>query len=411
VKRPSGLTLILGATGIAAVCGYLVIWFVPVQIGLAAYKPFGLFWAAMYLLVSALSGVQQEVTRATVPRSPSRAATANPARNFGVALAGVVFVIVVASSPLWVDAVFPGEGFALVPPLAVAAASYVLVATLAGTLYGISGWVPLALMVAVDALLRLVAVVAVAAVTSDTVTLAWAAATPFLLTIVLLWPAVRRGVVGRTWVDVGYRALSWNVTRTVAASASMGLLVSGFPVLIGLASAGEQAAFVASLFLAIMITRAPVIVLVMSLQSYLVVRFRDRRKEGFWRQFLLIQAAIAGGGVVLAVVAAFIGPAVFEWLYGSEFDLDGWFYAVLVVSSALVGALVVSAAAVLADSQHLVYSLGWLIAAAVTLGCFLLPADLLTRTVVALIAGPVAGLVVHGSHLLVRQGRVRQAAT
>ena len=409
VSRLPGLTLILGATGIAAVAGYLVIWLVPLRIGLADYAVFGIFWAGMYLLVSALSGIQQEVTRATVPRPSPLAPHASPARNFGVVVSGGVFVSVVATAPLWVAAVFPEGGWSLVWPLAFAAASYVMVATLAGTLYGIKAWGPLSAMISVDALLRLLLVAVVAGFTGDAAALAWAAAAPFLLTIVLLWPAFRSRVVGATALDVGYRSLVWNVARTVGAAASMGVLVSGLPVLIGIAAVGEDPATVASLFLAITITRAPVIVTVLSLQSYLVVRFLGHRVT-FWRDFLAVQAAIAIGGVLLALAAWVWAPAVFDLLYRSEIDLPGWFYAVLVISSALVGALAVSAPAVLALSQHRVYSLGWILAAIVTIGCFALPVGLLAQTVVALIAGPIAGLAVHASYLVAKRASISAPA-
>jgi len=405
VSRLPGLTLILGATGLAAIAGYLVIWLVPLRIGLAGYAAFGFFWAAMYLLVSALSGVQQEVTRATVPRPSPLEPRASPARNFGIVVAGGVFLSVVATAPLWVVAVFPEGGWSLVWPLAFAAASYVLVATLAGTLYGIKAWGPLAAMISVDALLRLLFVATVAEFTGDAAALAWAAAAPFLLTIVLLWPGFRSRVVGATALDVGYRSLTWNVARTVGAAASMGVLVSGLPVLIGIAAVGDDPATVAALFLAITITRAPVIVTVLSLQSYLVVRFLGHRAT-FWRDFLAVQAAIGIGGVLLAIAAWVWAPAVFDLLYRGAIDLPGWFYAVLVISSALVGSLAVSAPAVLALAQHLVYSLGWVVAALVTIGCFVLPVDLFAQTVTALIAGPVAGLAVHASYLVAKRASI-----
>ena len=405
VSRLPGLMLILGATALAAIAGYLVIWLVPLRIGLADYAVFGLFWAAMYLLVSALSGIQQEVTRATVPRPSPLAPRASPARNFGVVASGGVFVSVVATAPFWVSAVFPEGGWSLVWPLAFAAASYVLVATLAGTLYGIKAWGPLAAMISVDAVLRLVLVAMVAGWTGDVVTLAWAAAAPFLLTIALLWPGFRSRVVGATALDVGYRALVWNVARTVGAAASMGVLVSGLPVLIGIAAVGEDPETVAALFLAITITRAPVIVTVLSVQSYLVVRFLGHPAT-FWRDFLAIQAVIAIGGVLLALAAWAWAPAVFDLLYRGGIDLPGWFYGVLVISSALVGALAVSAPGVLALSQHLVYSLGWVVAAIVTIGCFMLPFGLLAQTVTALIAGPIAGLAVHASYLVTKRASI-----
>lgn len=409
MSRLPGLTLILGATVIASAASYLVYWLVPHRIGVAESASFLLFWSAMYLLVSALAGIQQEVTRGTRGREPVANPRPSPARNFGLVVAGLVFALVVASAPLWVSAVFPAEGWAMVWPLAAAAASYVMVATLAGTLYGITAWFPLALMIAVDALLRLVAVGVAASITSDPVALAWAAAAPFLLTIVVLWPGFRARVAGRTGLDVGYRALSWNVARTMTASASMGILISGLPVVIGIAATDEPPALVATLFLAVTITRAPVIVVVMSLQSYLLVRFRDHR-EAFWRQFLAIEAVLALGGVVLALIAWLVGPAVFDLLYPGEIRLEGWFYAVLVVSSALIGALVVSASALLSMSKHVVYSVGWLAAALVTVGCFALPLDLVTVTVVALLAGPIAGLSVNAAYLALRTRDLRHAA-
>jgi len=405
MTRAPGLTPLLAATGLAAVAGYLLIWLVPLQIGLEAYKDFALFWAAMYFLIGAFSGLQHEVTRGTVRRVTVGGTQPNPARNFGLAVSAFVFVAVVATAPLWVDTLFPGVGWPLVWPLAVAAASYVIVATVAGTLYGVAGWLSLALMIAIDAFLRLAAVGIVAVFTNNAVPLAWAAAIPFLLTIALLWPRIRRDVVGRTTFDAEYRTLSWNVARTMVAAASMGVLVSGFPVVLGVAAIEEPDAYVAALFLAIMVTRAPVIVVVMSLQGYLIVRFRDHRAT-LVRDLLGVLGIVLSGGIVLALIAWVVGPTVFALLYGGAISLDGWFYAVLVVSSALVGALSVTAPAVLSLAQHVVYSAGWVVAAFVTMACFFLPFGLVANTVAALIAGPLAGLAVHSAYLIGRSRSV-----
>lgn len=399
MRKPSGLTLILGATAVAAVAGYLVIWLVPLQIGLASYKTFGLFWSAMYLIVGTLAGLQQEVTRGTVPRDAGLPLRASLARNFGLIVAALVFALIVVSAPLWVSSLFPADGWRLVWPLAFATSSYVLVATLAGTLYGLARWWPLALMISVDALLRLAAVGIVSTVTRDAAALAWAAAAPFLLTIVLLWPAFRSSVVGKASLDVEYRALTWNVARTMVAAASTGILVSGLPVVIGVAAAAEPPALVASLFLAITITRAPVIVVVMSLQSYLLIRFRDHREE-FGRTLLVFLGLLAAGGVVLALVAWLIGPAVFGLLYAGEVSLAGWFYGVLVLSSALIGSLTVTGAALLSRARHFGYTLGWLVAALTTIACFLPPIGIMGQILTAVIAGPVSGLAIHAGFLL-----------
>jgi len=403
LRQPSGLSLIIAATGVAAAAGYLVIWLVPREIGLDAYYSFGLFWAAMYFVVGTLSGLQQEVARAAAPVSIDRPQRGS-ARNFAPVFSAAVFATVIVTAPLWVSTVFPTGGWALVLPLAVASSSYALVAVLAGTLYGLSGWWQLAAMIVVDALLRLIAVVAVASVTTDAAALAWAAAVPFLLTLVVLWPGIRRSVVGAAALDVEMRALTWNVARTILAAASIGVLVSGLPVVIGIAAGDTPRALAAALFLAVMITRAPVIVVVMSLQSYLLVKFRDQRgglAPALWR----IEAVVLGGGALLALVAALIGPVVFELLYPGQIELAGWFYAVLVLSSALIGGLIVTGSAVLAVGMHRAYTLGWVVAALVTIGSFALTGDLLTRVVIAVVAGPVAGSAVQLGFLLARYRR------
>ena len=410
MKRPPGLGLILGGTAVAALAGYFVIWLVPIHIGLAAYKTFGLFWAAMYLVVGTLAGIQQEVTRGTTPRFGEDPGRASLARNFGVSGAGVVFLAVVATAPLWVSAVFPENGWQLVLPLAFAASSYVLVATLTGTLYGLSQWTPVALLVVVDALLRLSAVGILSVFTRDSVVLAWAAASPFLVTILILWPGFRSLVVGRATLDVDYRSLLWNVSRTMVAAASTGILVSGLPVVIGIAASEEPATLVASLFLAITITRAPVIVLVMSLQSYLLIRFRDRPATVYRTMFAILGILIVGG-VLLGLAAWAVGPTVFDLLYGGRVALDGWLYGLLVVSSALVAALTVTGAAVLARSRHFAYSAGWVVAAVVTVISFSVPLGIIGQIVLAVIAGPAAGLLVHLGYLLAVRSQTRGART
>ena len=75
------------------------------------------------------------------------------------------------------------------------------------------------------------------------------------------------------------------------------------------------------------------------------------------------------------------------------------------ISSALVAALCISAPAVLARGRHFTYTAGWVTAAVVTVVSLALPFELTTRTVLALLAGPVAGLLIHGLSLAVSSGR------
>ena len=393
-RQLSGFTQIIAATIAAGIAGYLVIWLVYRQAGAADYKVFAVFWAALYLVVGGLSGIQQEVTRATFRIEPGTRHRASRARNFAAVVAVGVFVLAIGSSPLWSSAVFPGHGFSLVVPLAVGAASYVLVAVLAGSLYGITEWRSVALMVAVDALLRLALVGGATVLTHDLVVLAWVVALPFPLAVMVLWPAIRPGFVGRTDVQGSYRALSWNVGRTVVASVSMSAAVSGLPLLLGLAGSGVDDALLGDLIFAITLTRAPLIVTLMSLQSYLLVRFRDH-PGGVVRILAVLAGALVLGGGVLSALGWWLGPAVFGILKGHGFPLDGSLIAIMVVSSVLVAGLTVTGTLVLARNNHFVYSAGWLVTAVATLVVLFWPAAFLPRVAIALVAGPIAGLLVH----------------
>lgn len=393
MRRLDGVAAIIAATVVAGIAGYLVTVVVYATTGPAAYALFAIFWGALYLLVGALSGVQQEITRATRPVDPADRGPASRARNFGLVLAVSVVVLTIATAPAWADVVFADHGIALALPVAIGAGSYVLVATLCGSLYGVSQWRSLALMIAVDGLLRLTLVLVALTVTTDIVVLAWAAALPFPLTIALLWPVVRRGFVNRSDIDVGYRALSWNVSRTVLASASTAVLVSAFPLVLGATAWDEDQTLVGELIFAITLSRAPLIVTIMSLQGYLVVRFRDGSR---WRRDLaVLVAGILGAGAVLSGLAALIGPPILTMITGRSSAIDGGTVAVLVASSALVGALCATAAALLARGRHLGYSLGWVLAAVATVVVLLLPLDLLSRVGLALVIGPVVGLCAH----------------
>ena len=409
MTRPSGFGLIIIATGVSGVAGYLVTFLVYRGVGQADYALFAVFWAALYLVVGGLSGVQQEITRATHRIEFSAARRASAARTFALSVSALVLVVVLATSPLWAGAVFRDSAGWLVLPLAVGTASYVLVAVLCGSLYGVSRWDSLALMIAADGILRLLLVGLGLLVTHDIVALAWCVALPFPLAIGLLWFAIRRGFVGTSSLDVGFRTLSWNVARTVLASVSTAVLVSGFPLLLGVAAKGQDARFVGELIFTITLTRAPLIVTVMSLQSYFIVRFRDHASTWF-RGFARVQLLILAGAVLLAGLGWWLGQPVFELASGRPSAVDGPLIALLVISSALVAALCVSGAAVLARSSHFVYSIGWVAAAVVTIGVMVLPLELVPRVVTALLLGPIAGLVVHLGWLVVARRPLPQRA-
>ncbi len=397
--RLSAATRITVATAVSGIAGYVVTALVYRSIGAADYAEFATFWGALYLLVGALSGIQQEITRATRPIPVGSRHRANRARDFGVLVAVLVAVAVAASAPLWAPGVLGRIDLAW--PLAVGAAGYVLVAVLSGSLTGIAHWRALAAMIAADGLLRLVLVAGAVVFSDDPTVLAWAVVAPFPLVILLVWPFIRRGFIGRSDIDVGLGELSWNSARTVLAAAATALIVSGFPLLLGATSQRDDPALVGELIFTLTLSRAPVVITVMGLQSFLIVQFRHR--AGAWRFHWMLQAGIAAFALVLAGLAWLAGPTVLDWVGGADGALDGSAVAALVASSALVGMVTVSGAATLARSDHRAYATGWLLAALVTASIMLSPIDLMPRVLIALIAGPLVGLAVHGIALSQRR--------
>lgn len=391
VGRMSAAGRITIATAVSGVAGYVVTAIVYRVVGAADYAVFATFWGALYLLVGALSGIQQEITRATRRIDPPTEPRVNRARDFGVAVAVIVGVAVAGTAPLWAAGVL-GQ-LALAWPLAAGAAAYVLVAVLSGSLTGIAYWEPLAAMIAADGVVRLVLVSVTAVFSDDPVVLAWAVVAPFPIVILLIWPFIRRQFVGRSEIDVPVRRLAWNSVRTVIAAAATALIISGFPLLLGATAQHEDQALVGELIFTLTLSRAPVVITVMGLQSFLIVQFRSRADAA--RLHWQLQGAIVIFALMLAALAWWAGPTLLDWVGGTDGQLEGGAVAALVASSALVGMITVSGAATLAKDGHRAYVGGWLIAALVTTLLMVVPVELITRVVAALTIGPLVGLVVH----------------
>jgi hypothetical protein len=400
----NGFILIVAATGLVGIAGYLITVWVPKLIGFGPYATFAVFWAFTFLVAAALTGIQQEITRGTQVREPGDTTRAGQAGKFALLASIAVLVVVLGTAPLWQAAVFPAHGWALVIPLAVGAAAYVPLAVLAGSLYGVGHWKALFALISIEGLLRLVLVILAAYLQPDAVTFAWAIAIPFPIAVLVVWPFSRARIVGKTRLDVSLPQLTWNVSRTIVAATAMGLMISGFPLILKLTSPGQPESLMGLVIATATLTRAPLIVVGMALQSFLIVFFRARAAH-FWRTLLLLEAAVLAIGVVLAAAGYLLGPAIFAFVFPTEDVPANWLIATFVLSSALVGALCVSAPAVLSRNAHAAFSAGWIVAAATTVVCLVLPLGFIEKTVLALLAGPIVGVLVHAVYLaVVRKG-------
>lgn len=399
VSAARGAVPVLAAAIVAGAAGYLIGVVVPSAVSPSDYATFSLVWSAQFLVVAALSGVQQEVGRAS---SPGRAAYGavptgdlHVALRFARTLAGVVAVITVALSVVLVwRGVLPGSS---VFPLTVAAVAFGVVAVLTGLLYGLGRTGVVAVAVGCEWLARCVLVVLTLAVGAPLTTLLWAIALPTLLAPLVLIPLLRDALRDDVRLDVAAGTLARNALVAVATCVASGVLISGFPVVMtGLTDAARDP-HLPGINLAIMLIRSPIVVAVVALQAFLVVRFRDagdRAVSVMWR----LQAGLLALTAVGTVAGAAIAPPVLG-VFGASYRLSAEFVAGLVLASGLLGCLCVGGALALARSRHGVYLAGWAVAAVSSVVTLLLPGSLETKVVVALLVAPLLGLAVQAGVL------------
>lgn len=389
-----GFARVLIATVLIGIAGYVITWLVPRVVGVGEYTTFALFWSFTFLLAAGLSGVQQELTRAT-RRSPTVIEGSARPWPFATAVAVIVTLVILATSPWWSPSLFPAFGAAFVLPLVCAAAAYTFVAVLSGTLYGLNAWNAVALCISIDGVSRLVLIALTLTLTHDPVALAWATALPFAISLLIVGFSSRKTRASGTSLDIGYRELSWNSARTVIASISMGMLVSGFPLLLGFTSSHDDPEELGALILLSTLVRAPLIVVGMALQSFLLVLFRDRGRRAFFRLLAQLHGVVIAAGLIVAAAGWWIGPPVFEFLFPGEAVPSGALIGILALASALVGALCITAPAALSRSLHGIYATGWVVAALSTVICLVMPIGLEARVILSLLVGPLCGLAVH----------------
>ena len=414
--RGGGLGAITVATVVAGVIGYLLLAAAPKVLEPEHYLEFNKFWSGLYLLVAALSGLQQEVTRATHPagasavsRSAADAPGGRPrlwlfALVSGLAAAGLV----AASSPLWASYVFPERTPILVAALAVALASYAGVAVLSGVFFGLKLWPAVAGMTIADAVLRLGLVSAALFAGHDLGVIAWAVALPFPLSLALLWALTRRRVSGRYAVDVPPARLASNALKTLGGATALGILTSGLPLLVAVAPASEPTTAIAAVVFVITLTRAPLVIPILALQGWLTVFFRDRAASQP-RPLALVAGGVLAVSIVAAVVAFFVEPWLLHAIWGDRYQVDGLTCAGIVVTAGLMAALCVTGPATLAAGRHGAYLAGWALAAALTVATLFTPLPLIPRTLLAMALGPLVGMMAHVTALLRPPGAAEPA--
>ena len=383
------------ATAITAVCGYAVLYLAARNLDPIGFSVFGVFWGAFGLVTGAANGLLQEATR-EVRSSRHTGLGAGPSTHpmRVAAAAGIAAAALIGgTAPVWALHVFAEQRWLSVALLAVGLAGFCLHATLLGMLAGTGQWTQYGSLMVTDAIIR-VAVAAAAFV------LGWGLAG-------FLWATVAGAVAWLLVLVVSVSARSAAGLRTagspstflngamhsIAAAGASAILVMGFPVLLK-ATSGELGAAGGVVILAVTLTRAPLLVPLTAMQGNLIAYFVDHRGARLRALRAPCFAVLAIGGIGVAA-AGLLGPWLLRVAFGPEYQTGGALLAWLTAGAVSIALLTVTGAATVAAALQRAYAIGWIgatVAAAVLLS---LPMALETKTVVALMCGPVAGIAVH----------------
>jgi O-antigen/teichoic acid export membrane protein len=257
-----------------------------------------------------------------------------------------------------------------------------------------------------EAGIRLIVVIGVALVAASVGALAIASTLAMATWVVFL--LVGKCTVRGARLEGGVvRAVS-RMAQSVLASAASALIVTGFPLLLVLSSrSDDNPARLAVVVLVVTLTRAPIMLPLNAFLGMLVTSFVERKADGPRVVGRPIVATFLAT-LVLSVVAGLVGPPLLVLMFGLDYEANGLFIGAATLAAGMIGAVSITGTAVLAQGRHAEYSLGWLCAAAVSFALMFLPLEVEARTIVALVAGPLVGALVHSAALFRRPRRQPQ---
>lgn len=389
------------ATVITAVCGYAVLYLAARRLEPAGFSLFGVFWGAFGLVTGAAFGLLQESTREVralksfgAKEFPPRHGSRNTRPMWVAASVGAGTAAVIAgTSPLWAPHVFAEQRGLSVALLSLGLAGFCMHATLLGMLAGDGRWSLYGSLMVIDAVTRVVVAAAAFLLGWGLVGFLWATVAGSVAWLLVLVGSVTARTVARLQTAGSPSEFLSGAAHSIAAAGASAILVMGFPVLLK-ATSDELGAAGGVVILAVTLTRAPLLVPLTAMQGNLIAYFVDHR--GARLRALLKPAVMVGALGVVGVVAAYlIGPWLLREAFGPQYRTSGMLLACLTAAAVSIAMLTLTGAATVAAALHRAYSLGWVGATAAAALLLCLPLDLETRTVVALLCGPLVGIVVH----------------
>ncbi|SDX15895.1 Membrane protein involved in the export of O-antigen and teichoic acid [Amycolatopsis xylanica] len=361
-------------------------------------KVFLSFWGVLMGLGSALSPLEQEISRQSAVAALDGGRAGKPALR-AITVGGLVVAVVSALSliPAATDRLFGGD-----PVLALlvllGGVSFACQFGTRGLFIGQNRVRQFSWLILAEAAIRIVVLGAlVVASIAHLVPLAIAATAGSFAWLFFARPAAKLvdpHLDGESWRPITGRILLLMLGAGLTAS-----VITGYPAMVNLLAPGGDGAQLATLFLALTVARIPLMLMspVQAIAVPTVVRLSST-DEGLHklRRYLVLGAfGTIAVGAIGALVGLLIGPWLIQLLYGAKYAAEGWWVAGLVWSSVLIAAIQLMTAVLVAQTRANKVLITWAVVAVSTaLTLVLMPGDTILRAVVGLIVGPTLGLAV-----------------
>lgn len=395
-KRSVGVVgaALLVATVLGAIIPIVCARLLPV----VDYRYFLAFWGLIFGFGSALSCVEQEVSRqASLASIAGRRLDSSAFQVVGSAGIAIGVVAAAVCIPELSSRLF-GSYTWLAVLAAVGGVGFAAQFGVRGVLVGEQRVVAYGGLVVTEALVR-AALVLVAAVLSiaDIYVLAIAVAAGSF-GWVLFVASIRTSVAPRDRGE-GWRASASRIAVLMISAALTASVITGYPAMVNILAPSDDGVAVSGLFAALTVARFPLIIVspVLALAVPAVVRL-SVTSAGYRKLRTVLLAGIAATvvvGVASAVVCAWAGPTVVRLVFGPGFVVSGLVVAGLGWSSVVLGACLLMTAVLVAREQVVrVLAIWATVAVGSAVVLLVWPGATVTKAVAGLVIAPTIGLLV-----------------